>query len=97
LLSGRQLSVPFLIKPSKQDYPDYYLVIQNPIALDDIKKHLNKGKYSSLEDIKNDFEQLFANAKHYNRPDSIIYEDADYLLVRLVLPYPTSYELSFLL
>jgi len=95
LLSGRQLSIPFLVKPSKQDYPDYYRVIRNPIALDDIKRHLSKGKYSSLEDVKNDFELLFGNAKHYNRSDSIIYEDADYLLVRIVCPLSNFLCLSF--
>jgi hypothetical protein len=94
LLSGRQLSVPFLTKPSKHDYPDYYLLIHSPIALDDIKRHLNKGKYSSLEDYKSDFELLFANAKQYNRPDSTIYEDAEYLLVRFLYPYLTFYEPS---
>ncbi|KAF4612236.1 hypothetical protein D9613_004216 [Agrocybe pediades] len=77
---GRILSEPFLQKPPKRKYPDYYVIIQQPIALDDIKKRLDNNQYSSLEGVKQDFELLFNNAKQYNLPDSQIFIDAKDLL-----------------
>jgi hypothetical protein len=62
-------------------YPDYYVLIQNPIALEDIKKQLDEGGYASLGDVKADFELLFGNAKQYNLTESDIYQDAKDLLV----------------
>jgi len=57
-------------------YPDYYQIIKNPIALDDIKKRIDTGAYSSLQTIRTDFELLFNNALEYNMKDSIIWKDA---------------------
>ncbi|KAJ6502666.1 hypothetical protein DFH09DRAFT_297117 [Mycena vulgaris] len=42
---GRILSTDFLRKPSKKLYPDYYIFIQHPIALEDIKKQLESNFY----------------------------------------------------
>jgi len=80
---GRILSEPFLQKPPKKKYPDYYVIIQQPIALDDIKKRLETNQYPSLEAVKQDFELLFNNAKQYNLPESQIFLDAKDLLVCL--------------
>ncbi|GBE77565.1 Bromodomain-containing protein [Sparassis latifolia] len=76
---GRTLSVDFLRLPSKRQYPDYYLQIKRPIALDDIKSQLDAGAYTSLEDIKQDFETCFRNAKRYNIRESQIWKDAKHL------------------
>jgi hypothetical protein len=80
-IRGRPLSIDFLRKPPKRLYPDYYELINHPIALDDIKKQLDTGGYSSLEAVKNDFELCFSNAKQYNQTESIIFQDAKELLV----------------
>ncbi|PPR01936.1 hypothetical protein CVT24_001275 [Panaeolus cyanescens] len=77
---GRALAVPFLRKPPKRQYPDYYELIKKPIALDDIKKQLDSDAYSSIEDVKADFELLFGNAKQYNQTESEIFQDAKELL-----------------
>jgi hypothetical protein len=83
-IRGRSLSFDFLRKPPKRHYPDYYELIKYPIALDDIKKQLDTGSYSSLEEVKNDFELCFSNAKQYNQTESIIFQDAKELLVSYV-------------
>ncbi len=57
-------------------YPDYYQIIKNPIALDDIKKRLDTSAYSSLQTVRADFELLFNNALEYNMKDSVIWKDA---------------------
>lgn len=84
-ISGRSLSVDFNRKPPKRFYPDYYELIKHPIALDDIKKQLDAGSYSSLEAVKDDFELCFSNAKQYNQTESVIFQDAKELLVSYLL------------
>jgi chromatin structure-remodeling complex subunit RSC4 len=80
---GRTLSLDFLRRPSKRLYPDYYKLIQRPIALEEIKKQLEHGAYPSLEAVKLDFELCFHNAKQYNMKDSEIWRDAKDLLVSI--------------
>lgn len=82
--------MPFLRKPSKRQYPDYYELIKRPIALDDIKKQLDSDGYSNLEDVKADFELLFGNAKQYNQTESEIFQDAKELLVSTNHPFSAS-------
>ncbi|GLB35855.1 putative bromo domain containing protein [Lyophyllum shimeji] len=77
---GRTLSLDFLRRPSKRLYPDYYQVIQRPIALDDIKKQLDNDGYPTLEAVRQDFELCFNNAKQYNMKESDIWRDAKDLL-----------------
>ena len=67
--------------PSKRHYPDYYSIITHPICLDDIKKKIDEDNYPSLDDVRQDFELCFTNAKRYNMKDSPIWLDAKFLLV----------------
>ena len=78
---GRTLSIEFLKKPPKRLYPDYYKIIQKPIALEDIKKQLDHNGYLTLEEVRADFELCFINAKTYNMKESEIWKDAKDLLV----------------
>ncbi|PFH52268.1 hypothetical protein AMATHDRAFT_57287 [Amanita thiersii Skay4041] len=77
---GRTLSLEFLKKPAKRLYPDYYHIIKQPIALDDIKKQLDNNAYPTLEAVRADFELCFTNAKTYNMKESDIWKDAKDLL-----------------
>ncbi|KAJ3763401.1 Bromodomain-containing protein [Lentinula raphanica] len=77
---GRPLSLQFLKQPNPRIYPDYYAIIRNPIALEDIKKKIQSGKYTDLESVRKDFELCFNNAKDYNLQESVIYNDAKDLL-----------------
>lgn len=67
--------------PSKRQYPDYYVQIKKPIALDDIKAQLDHVAYASFHDVKHDLETCFRNAKRYNIRDSQIFQDAKTLHV----------------
>ncbi|KAJ3984808.1 RSC complex protein [Lentinula detonsa] len=77
---GRPLSLQFLKRPNPRTYPDYYAIIRNPIALEDIKKKITSGQYTDLESVRKDFELCFNNAKDYNLQESIIFNDAKDLL-----------------
>lgn len=82
--ANRQLALIFMKLPSKNDYPDYYEVIKNPIDMERIAYKLKNSNYSTLEEMVSDFVLMFDNACKYNEPDSQIYKDA-LILQRLCL------------
>jgi Bromodomain len=71
---------------SKRHYPDYYVYIQQPICLADIKQKIDDGLYNSLDDIRQDFDLCFSNAKKYNQKNSPIWLDAKFMLVSALCP-----------
>ncbi|XP_053671633.1 protein polybromo-1 [Anopheles nili] len=73
---NRQLSFIFMKLPSKNEYPDYYDIIKNPIDIEKIEKKLRQQIYESVDDMAADFMLMFENACKYNEPDSQIYKDA---------------------
>ncbi|KAI8350693.1 hypothetical protein B0O80DRAFT_389041, partial [Mortierella sp. GBAus27b] len=75
--SGRVISDLFMELPDREDYPDYYMTIKNPIALDIIRKKINSGAYKTLGSFEDDFELMFENAKQYNAEGSDVYLDAE--------------------
>lgn len=79
---GQIASFQFMRLPSKRQYPDYYVQIKRPIALDDIKAKLEAREYTSLNEVLQDFETCFRNAKRYNMKESQIWKDAKFLHVR---------------
>lgn len=76
---GRQPMLMFMEKPSKKLYPDYYKVIENPIDMLTIEGNIKAEKYTSEEEILNDFKLMFNNCRKYNEEGSMIYEDANRL------------------
>lgn len=62
--------------PDKAAYPDYYVEIKEPIAIDIIKRKAKRKKYTSVDHFMKDMDLMFNNAKAYNHPDSQLYKDA---------------------
>jgi ATP-dependent helicase STH1/SNF2 len=77
--TGRKLTDIFAVLPSKSMYPDYYMVIKDPMALDIIQKKIRAGRYRSINDVKADFDLMWSNAKTYNEAGSFVYNDAETL------------------
>ncbi|KAF9140652.1 hypothetical protein BGX30_006185 [Mortierella sp. GBA39] len=79
--SGRSVSELFLELPNREDYPDYYQIIQTPIAFDVINGRLNAGQYTeaTIGDFARDLKTMITNAKTYNRDGSMVYRDATFL------------------
>lgn len=73
---GHPLTSIFEKLPSKKEYPDYYAVIEKPVALDIIIRNAKKGNYKSLDDVKRDLQQMYNNARFYNEEGSWVYNDA---------------------
>ncbi|KAI8909038.1 hypothetical protein EDD86DRAFT_206765 [Gorgonomyces haynaldii] len=74
---GRVLSHPFMVLPSKEDYPDYYVLIKNPMAFENIQSKVDQ--YESIEHFRRDVLLVFSNCKTYNVPGSEIVIDANEL------------------
>lgn len=62
--------------PDKTMYPDYYVEIKEPMAIDMIKRKAKRKKYTSVDHFMRDLDLMFENAKTYNQPDSQLYKDA---------------------
>ncbi|XP_011198605.2 protein polybromo-1 [Bactrocera dorsalis] len=72
----RQLSLIFTKLPSKNEYPDYYDIIKEPIDMERIAQKLKQACYESVDELAADFLLMLENACKYNEPDSQIYKDA---------------------
>lgn len=73
----RSIIEPFMKPPPKSQYPDYYMIIQNPIAMDMIKKKINREEYQSLKEFRDDIHLLCENARTYNEDGSVLFKDAN--------------------
>ncbi|KAB8232103.1 putative RSC complex subunit (Sth1) [Aspergillus alliaceus] len=74
---SRSIIEPFMKPPPKSQYPDYYMIIQNPIAMEMIRKKINRDEYQNLKDFRNDIHLLCQNARTYNEDGSILFQDAN--------------------
>ncbi|KAI1082347.1 SNF2-family ATP dependent chromatin remodeling factor snf21 [Whalleya microplaca] len=67
---------PFVKLPSKRDYGDYYLLIQNPICMNQIQQRIKKEEYYSINDMRKDITLMCNNCRTYNEDGSLLYADA---------------------
>jgi ATP-dependent helicase STH1/SNF2 len=67
---------PFQKVVSRTDYPDYFELIRNPIAMDIIKKKISREEYQSLREFHDDIKLMCANCKLYNDDSSDIFQSA---------------------
>lgn len=72
----RRLSEIFLEKPCNQTYPDYYEIIERPVAINDILRKCRGHLYSDVQEFRDDWKLLFANAIKFNGEDSWVAADA---------------------
>ncbi|KAK6363045.1 hypothetical protein TWF730_000492 [Orbilia blumenaviensis] len=74
--SGNTIADVFMEVVNRRAFPDYFQIIKNPIALQNILNKLKQKRYPSFKVFINDAARVFHNAKTYNRPSSQIYQDA---------------------
>ncbi|KAM4054589.1 bromodomain-containing protein [Hirsutella rhossiliensis] len=75
--AGKRLIIgPFIKLPPKREYADYYVIIQNPICMNQIQTRIKKEEYTCLGDMRKDFELMIRNCQTYNEDGSILYQDA---------------------
>jgi hypothetical protein len=66
--------------PSKKLYPDYYVLIKEPICLKQIEGKIIDGVYMDPIELEADVTMLCSNAQTYNLEGSIVYEDSKKLM-----------------
>ncbi|KAI8983220.1 SNF2 family N-terminal domain-containing protein [Trametes punicea] len=75
--TGRKRSDLFRELPDRREYPDYYQLIKQPIALSTIRKRISSHYYKNVLDFREDMRLMFNNARTYNQEGSWVYVDAD--------------------
>ena len=73
----RNIIGPFMKLVPKMTYPDYYMIIQNPIAMDQIDKKIKKEQYQNLREFMEEVKLLCNNARTYNEDGSMLFQDAN--------------------
>jgi hypothetical protein len=71
----RRLCEVFLEKPSPEQYPDYYEMIEKPIAINDILRKCRAKLYTDLQEFREDWKVMFANSKTFNGEGSWVVAD----------------------
>lgn len=71
---------PFVELVDRDEFPDYYEVIQQPLALSLVRSNLELGYYNKIYDFITDVDLVFQNALVFNDPETTIYSDASKLL-----------------
>ena len=72
---------PFVELPPRNDYPDYYQLIKQPICMKQIETKINKKQYMNLKQFRQDVGLLCANCRQYNEDGSVLYNDANVIEV----------------
>lgn len=72
----RRLSEIFLEKPDPATFPDYYEIVDKPIAINDILRKCRAKMYSNVPEFRADWKLMFANAVKFNGEDSWVVEDS---------------------
>jgi len=75
--TGRKRCELFKEPPDKRDYPDYYQLIRQPIALSHLRKRGTTNYYKTVTAYRDDWKLMFQNARTYNQEGSWVYVDAD--------------------
>ncbi|KAJ3353785.1 hypothetical protein GGF32_002852 [Allomyces javanicus] len=82
--SGRHLAEAFAQLPSREEYPDYYDAITNPISLAEIRGKVRSlavaAKEYTVVEFRADLVRMCENAMEYNEEQSQIFRDAVALL-----------------
>lgn len=73
---GEDLNQFFLVPVNRKDYPDYYRIIAQPIAMSQIKAKIGKPSYN-LTSFRNDLHLLWDNARTYNQEGSWVFNAAE--------------------
>ncbi|KAL2019689.1 hypothetical protein VTK56DRAFT_9308 [Thermocarpiscus australiensis] len=68
---------PFVKLPPKRDWGDYYLIIANPICMNDIQKKIKREEYNSLADMRKDLDLMVSNCRTFNEESSGICQDVN--------------------
>ena len=78
-LQGHAYSEMFMELPSRDEYPDYYQFIRQPLCFADIERKLDLKEYINPHALVSDIRLMLSNAQFYNEEGSQIWNDAQAL------------------
>lgn len=87
----RAIIDPFLHPVPKNLYPEYYMLIRDPICMDHIEKKINKKEYQSLREYRDDIALLCQNARTFNDDASQLFQDA--IDIEVPPPFPLLFHM----
>ena len=93
---GKSAIADFMKLVPKDDYPDYYKIITKPMSYMCMKrkaKRLHKA-FTGLAELKQAFELMILNAKHYNEEGSFIWHQADALAATFNMAYTKEVKIA---
>lgn len=79
----RRLSDIFMEKPSPEQFPDYYEMIKKPVAINDILRKCRGKLYADVQEYREDWKLMVANATQFNGDGSWVVEDGKALIKEL--------------
>ena len=71
-VSGRVRSAEFMKLPTREELPDYYDVIEEPMDLNTIAPRVAASEYATFDDFSADMDKVFNNAMTFNDPGSLV-------------------------
>ena len=73
-MNSHEKAEPFKKPVTKREAPDYHTVIKKPMALNDVKKRVDKNDYEgNAKEFFSDMNLIFSNAMQYNTKNSDIW------------------------
>ena len=79
---GRSIIEPFRKLVPKAHFPDYYMIIKDPIAFEHLQQKFNRHAYQSIRAFVADVRLLCNNCRTYNEDSSLLFQDANLIEVR---------------
>jgi len=76
-----QLCEIFIQLPTSEELPEYHAVIKRPMDIATVERRVVNKHYVEHNDFVKDCELIFTNAQKYNLPESMVWEDAQQLLL----------------
>lgn len=78
-LSEHSSAWPFQKPVKKEEVPDYFEIIRNPMDLQTVKDKVNNNEYKNKKSFEGDVLLIFENARTYNQKGTVFYKCADSL------------------
>ena len=74
-LAEQPCALHFRVLPDPIIFSDYYAIVKKPVCLTDMFRAMSHARYT-LGDMQRDIRRMIANAKKYNKPEAVVYQDA---------------------
>lgn len=78
-LQNNAASWPFATPVNKEEVPDYYEVIKEPMDLSTMEQKLENDHYSTMEEFVYDSKLIFKNCRSYNGENTTYFKNANKL------------------